>query len=185
MSDNDETLATLSKDICDAVNDFVANAEYKVGAPSLTISDPQRAQEVLMLLATGTSGNKIIQSTGCGYSVQARLKSDFADYLGQWKEVGGTLAGGVYIHASDGISDTMERLAKAEEENDHKTIEVLSKSLLAKNKVAEVSHRQATVARGDVTDRVSRVEEKPDFEEMMKAVAEMHKEKQAEVIDVE
>ena len=185
MDDNTKLLATLSKDISEQVEDFVSQLEFQRGRPSLSQAKPDKAKEVLVLLATGTSVLQTSKATGVSYNSVGRIKSDFADYLGEWKEMGGKISGGLYVDASERISGTLSLIDEAERTGDWKAVDSLSKSLMAKNKIAEVSHRQATVSRGDVTERTATKQEKPDFDEMMKAVQELYSAKQAEVIDVE
>ena len=170
--ENEQTLANLSNSISESVNSFVKSWEPKgSGRPPLSVGNPAKAQEVLMLVALGTSGKKILELTGCSTSTVARLKSDWCDHIGDWKEEGGKISGGIYMDTSEGLSGTMARICKAEEEEDWKAVEALSKALQAKNKILEVSHRQSMTARGEASQitREEKVFTQDDYEATIKA----------------
>jgi len=75
------------------------------------------------------------------------------------------------MDTSEGLSDTMARICKAEEEEDWKAVEALSKALQAKNKILEVSHRQSMTARGEASQitREEKVFTQDDYEATIKA----------------
>ena len=186
--ENQQTLANLSNSISESVNAFVKAWEPSgSGRPPLTVCNPAKAQEVLMLLAVGTSGKKILELTGCATSTVYRLKSDWCDHIGDWKEEGGKISGGIYMDTSEGLSDTMERIARAETEEDWKAVEALSKALQAKNKILEVSHRQSMTARGEASQitREEKVITDADIEDTASAARERLKQMRATAIDAE
>jgi hypothetical protein len=186
--ENQQTLANLSDSISESVNSFVKSWEQSgSGRPPLSVGNPAKAQEVLMLLAVGTSGKKILELTGCPTSTVARLKSDWCDHIAGWKEEGGKISGGIYMDTSEGLSDTMARICKAEEEEDWKAVEALSKALQAKNKILEVSHRQSMTARGEASQitREEKVITDADMEDTASAARERLKQMKATAVDVE
>lgn len=188
MSDSPEALelSKLSEDIGEAVNEFIANYEQDgSGRPPMVVERPQKFKEMMLELALGHSALSIEKKLGISRMTVSMYKSDWADHLGEWRQVGGRIAGGLFFDAADRTVETQDRLDEAEKSGDSNLIKALASSLAARTKLIETTHRQATVSRGDVTERTATKQERPDFEEMMKAVAELHKTKQAEVIDIE
>jgi len=185
MSENQEQLAELATSISEQVNKFIKDYTYNRGRPPVMVADPARAQEALLLFSTGSTQTAVCKKTGMDSRTLSNLRSEFADYVGQWRELGGKISGGLYMDASDKIGETMQRIAKAEAEGDWKAVEALSKSLQAQNKIVEVSHRQAMNARGEATQHI-KVDKTATVEDVQKAAEDALKLIQgAEVIDVD
>jgi len=183
MSESKESLEVLTDDICAKVREYCCNPADGRGRPTFTIASPEKAVEALTLLATGQSMKKVVQITGAAHGSVARLKSDFADYLQDWKRLGGQVSGGLYFESSEYVSELFEDLTKAREEGDWDAVKALSSALAACNKVVEVSNRHAMNARGESTQHI-KVERVATFEDVDKAAEDALKLiQEAEVVE--
>lgn len=171
MSDKEE-LQPLIEDITAEVRKYVMESiETRKGRPTFTATSPDKAVEALVLLATGTSMKQTAKATGTTIQAVGRMKSDFADHLGEWKAIGGKVAGGLFFEAAEFNSELMQDLRDAKERQDWKAVEALSKAWTPGNKLFEVSHRQAMNARGEATQHVKH-ETVATFEDVDKAAAD-------------
>ena len=185
MTDNNEQLQVLTDDICAKVREYCFNAPDGRGRPTFTVANPEKAVEALTLLSTGQSIKKVVQLTGAATTSVARLKSDFSDHLGKWKEIGGQVSGGLYFESSEYVSELFQDLTDARAAKDWDAVKALSSALAACNKVVEVANRHAMNARGEATQNI-RVERVATFEDVDRAAEDALKLiQEAEVIEDE
>ena len=168
MSSDNTEIQALTDDIAAKVREYVCNRPEGRGRPTFPVAHPEKAVEALTLLSTGQSIKKVYELTGATTTTVARLKSDFADYLQDWKAVGGQVSGGLYFEASEYVSDLFEDLRKARERGDWDAVKALSSALASTNKVVEVANRHAMNARGEATQHI-KVDKTATVEDVKKA----------------
>ena len=165
-------LQPLMDDITDKVMEYVGRSAHDGrGRPTFTVAKPDKAIEALTLLSTGNSIRQTSIVVGATSNAIARLKSDFADFLCDWKRIGGQVSGGLYFESSEYISEILEDLTKARAAGDWDAVKSLSSALAATNKVVEVSNRHAMNARGEATQHL-KVERVATHEDVDKAAEE-------------
>lgn len=180
-SDNDAALEVLSDSVASAVRDFVAHCPHKTGKPKFAVAEPQKACKALVLLNTGHNFSQTSKIVKCDRTTLARLKSDFADHLDDWKNLGGQVAGGIYFDASDLTSEILQKIADKIDDPD--AAEKYSKVLQGVGKTADFFHRHANVARGEATQivREEKVHTIEDVQEAAEAALKLIPE--AEVVE--
>jgi hypothetical protein len=179
----DTELQVLTNDIAAKVREFCAQRPDSRGRPTFAVARPEKAVEALTLLSTGQSAKKVYEITGATPNTVSRLKSDFADYLGEWKSIGGQVSGGLYFEASEYVSDLFEDLRLAREAKDWDAVKALSSALASTNKVVEVSNRHAMNARGEATQHI-KVDKTATVEDVQKAAEDALKLiQEAEIVD--
>ena len=140
-------LQALTNEIHDKVKEFSIECAQTVGRPKWATVNPEKAVEALTMLSTGCSIRQTAFAAETQRSVIAKLRSDFSDYLGQWKEVGGQVSGGLYFESSEYVSELLDDLTEARANKDWDAVKALSAALASTNKVVDVANRHAMTAR--------------------------------------
>jgi len=167
-TDSELVLADLGNEIQASICEYISTLPVARGRPTVAERDPQTATEVLMHLSTGATISKAAKATGVASSSVARLYSDFADHLGEWKKVGGQVSGGIYFDVTDKLSEAMQDMADARKEGDWKAVEAISKEVQALQKTGDVFNRHSLNARGE-SNHTIRVEKVATMEDVDRA----------------
>ena len=113
------------------------------------------------------------------------MLTDYADYLGKFRELGGKLSARSYINLESLEEDMVEALRLKMEAGYVPDFKDLKEISIAKSN----SQRQAMTARGEASNITEerKVYTQEDYEDTLKAVRERLKKKQkpADIIDVE
>jgi hypothetical protein len=113
--------------------------------------DPEKAIKVLYRLARGCSMRQVIKEEGISYAALCRLRNDFADRLGKWKEMGGEISGRLHVGVAAllevGLADMMEQVIAKEKVLDTDDIKNLTR-------LFEATFRQSMLARGEASQQI-------------------------------
>jgi hypothetical protein len=151
---------------------------------SLSRYDPEKTAKILYLYSTGSSQTRLVKKYGYDRITVISILTDYADYLGSFKELSGRIAAKNYLNMSSLEEDLIERVR---ERMDNGELEPTFRDLKELSIAKANSVREALTARGEATqiteDRKSFTQE--DYEDTLNAARERIKKlKKAEVIDV-
>tara|TARA_E500000318_G_scaffold109968_2_gene124231 strand:+ start:110 stop:652 length:543 start_codon:yes stop_codon:yes gene_type:complete len=152
---------------------------------SLSRINPQKVGKILHLIATGVSQTQMVRKHKITRSTLVSVLTDYADYLGKFRELGGKLSARSYINLESLEEDMVEALRLKMEGGYIPDFKDLKEISIAKSN----SQRQAMTARGEASNITEerKVYTQEDYEDTLKAVRERLKKKQkpADIIDVE
>lgn len=183
MTKNDEILAKLGEDISEKIHEFIRSRETIAGRPSLAEVDPQTAAKALMGLSANLPITRIAKELGVDYKTLVRLKSQFADHSGEWKEMAGQVSGALYVEGADLLGELFDDIRAAR--GDPKMLEANSKAIAAVSKSVETLGRQALTTRGEATERTETTHKYTVDDAMEAREKALQRLKQAEVIEIE
>lgn len=153
----------------------------------MTMSNPDRVTEILFLWSQGWSQTKICKKLKADpYSVSTIIV-EYADFVGNWRELGGKLAARVYLRFADLENQLIDKVSAKLESGD---LQVGFKDLKELSIAKANASREALTARGEASnineERVVYTQE--DYEKAAKDAEEklkqMKKAKVEEVTDV-
>ena len=153
----------------------------------MTMANPDRVTEILFLWSQGWSQTKICKKLKADpYSVSTIIV-EYADFIGNWRELGGKLAARVYLRFADLENQLIDKVSAKLESGD---LEVGFKDLKELSIAKANASREALTARGEASnineERVVYTQE--DYEKAAKNAEEklkqMKKAKVEEVTDV-
>lgn len=151
---------------------------------SLSRYDPEKTAKILYLYSMGNSQTRLVKKYGYDRITVISILTDYADYLGSFKELSGHLAAKNYLNMSSLEEDLIERVR---DRMDSGELEPTFRDLKELSIAKANSVREALTARGEATqiteDRKTFTQE--DYEATLNAARERMKQmKKAEVIDV-
>ena len=184
MEDKEELMSEIAEAI-----ELVRQEKSLLKRKSLTLYDPKKVSEILYLHSIGVSQTRMIKKYGFERHTILSVLTDYADYVGKFREISGRIAAKNYLNLSSLEEDLIERVRQRMEDDPEMEIGFrdLKELSIAKANAA----REALTARGEATSITEerKVVTQDDYEETIKAAKErIAKAKQAqveEVIDVE
>ena len=151
---------------------------------SLSRINPHKVAKILFLISTGVSQTQMVRKHRITRSTLVSVLTDYADYLGKFRELGGKLSARSYINLESLEEDVVEALRGKIEAGYVPDFKDLKEISIAKSN----SQRQAMTTRGEASNITEerKVYTQEDYEDTLKAVRErMKKEKPADIIDIE
>ena len=184
MEDKEELMSEIAEAI-----ELVRQEKSLLKRKSLTLYDPKKVSEILYLHSIGVSQTRMIKKYGFERHTILSVLTDYADYVGKFREISGRIAAKNYLNLSSLEEDLIERVRQRMEDDPEMEIGFrdLKELSIAKANAA----REALTARGEATSITEerKVVTQDDYEETIRAAKErIAKAKQAqveEVIDVE
>ena len=173
----------LMKQISDSIRE-VSDAKELSKISSLSRHNPEKVAKILYLYSTGNSQTRLVKKYGFDRQTVISVLTDYADYLGKFKDLSGKIAAQNYLNMAsleeDLIQNVRDRMDTGELEVTFRDLKELS---IAKANAA----REALTARGEATQITEdrRVYTQEDYEETIRAAKERLKKIQAEVIEID
>lgn len=151
---------------------------------SLSRINPQKVGKILFLISTGVSQTQMVRKHKITRSTLVSVLTDYVDYLGKFRELGGKLSARSYINLEsleEDVVDSLRRKLEAGYVPDFKDLKEVS---IAKSN----SQRQAMTARGEASNITEerKVYTQEDYEDTLKAVRDrMSKIRKEDIIDID
>jgi len=174
----------LMQEIAEAIT-LVRQEKSLLKRKSLTLYDPKQVSEILYLHSIGVSQTRMIKKYGYARETILSVLTDYADFVGKFREISGRIAAKNYLNLSSLEEDLIERVRQRMEEDPE--MEVGFKDLKELSIAKANAAREALTARGEATSisEERKVVTQDDYEETIRAAKErIRKAKEAEVIDV-
>lgn len=179
----DQDKENLLNSITDAIQEVVKVKEIKQ-IKSLSRHNPEKVAKILYLYTTGTTQSTLVKKYGYHRDLIVNVLVDYADHLGQIKQLAGKVSAKNYMNISSLEEDLIENVRARMESGE---IEVSFRDLKELSIAKSNAYREAMSSRGEahsiVEDR--KVITQEDYEETIKAARERIKKIKGEVIDVE
>ena len=183
MEDKEELMSEIAEAI-----ELVRQEKSLLKRKSLTLYDPKKVSEILYLHSIGVSQTRMIKKYGFERHTILSVLTDYADYVGKFREISGRIAAKNYLNLSSLEEDLIERVRQRMEDDPEMEIGFrdLKELSIAKANAA----REALTARGEATSITEerKVVTQDDYEETIKAardrIAQAKQAQVEEVIDV-
>ena len=172
----------LMREIQDSIEEVVKQKDV-LQVKSLSRYDPAKVAKLLYLYSIGNSQTRLVRKYGFDRETVISIVTDYADYLGKFKELSRKIAAKNYMNMSsleeDLITQVRDRMERGELEPTFRDLKELS---IAKAN----SIREALTARGEATSITEdrKVYTQEDYEDTLKAAKARLKKIKGEVIDV-
>ena len=186
MEKTDDYYEEIQKDLEEGIQAAIIQIREKKALEhcrSLSRLDPQKVAKILHLASIGVSQTAMVKKHSLNRSTIVSVLTDYADYLGQFKQLGGKLAAKSYLNLEsleEDIVDALRRRVDAGYVPEFKDLKEIS---IAKSN----SQRQAMTTRGEASSITEerKVYTQEDYEDTLKAAKDrLKKIKKAEVQDV-
>jgi len=184
--DNKEYFEEIQRNLKEGIEDAILQIrEQKVleGCKSLSRINPEKVAKILHLASLGVSQSSMVRHHELNRSTIISVLTDYADYLGKFRELGGKLSARSYLNLESLEEDMIEALRRRMDAGYIPEFKDLKEISIAKSN----SQRQAMTARGEVSKIVEerKVISQEDYEDTLKAAKErLAKLKQAEEVEV-
>jgi len=178
----------LISEIADSIRS-VAEKKEALQLKSLSRHNPQKVAEMLYLYSVGNSQTRLVKKYGFDRETVISVLTDYADHLGQFRELSGRIAAKNYLNLSSLEEDLIAKVRERMETDPE--MEVGFKDLKEISIAKANSAREALTARGEATQITEdrKVYTQDEYEATVNAAKErIQKAKQAqveEIIDVE
>jgi len=162
----------------------VAESKELAKCKSLSRMKPEKVAKILYLHAIGVTQSSMVKKYGFDRGTIINTLVDYADYRGEFRELGGQLAAKSYINLEsleeDLIQTVREKVQTGEYEPTPRDIKEIS---IAKSNSA----RQALTARGEASSITENrnVVTQEDYEETIRAAKDRLKKIEGEVIELD
>lgn len=184
MSETEKEKAELLREIQESVLE-VAEKKRGLQRKSLSVYDPQKVARLLYLYSTGSSQTRLVRKYGFDRDTIISVLTDYADYMGNFKELSGRIAAKNYLNLSSLEEDLIDKV-RDRMENDPE-MEVSFKDLKELSIAKANAAREALTARGEATQITEdrKVYTQDDYEATIQAARDRIKRaKEAEIIDI-
>ena len=184
MNETEKEKAELLREIQESVLE-VAEKKRGLQRKSLSVYDPQKVARLLYLYSTGSSQTRLVRKYGFDRDTIISVLTDYADYMGNFKELSGRIAAKNYLNLSSLEEDLIDKV-RDRMENDPE-MEVSFKDLKELSIAKANAAREALTARGEATQITEdrKVYTQDDYEATIQAARDRIKRaKEAEIIDV-
>jgi len=174
----------LMQEISEAI-ELVRQEKSVLKRKSLTLYDPKKVSEILYLHSIGVSQTRMIRKYGFERHTILSVLTDYADYVGKFREISGRIAAKNYLNLSSLEEDLIEKVRQRMEEDPD--MEVGFKDLKEISIAKANAAREALTARGEATQITEdrKIYTQDDYEATIRAAKERIKQAQeVEVIDV-
>ena len=146
----------------------VADEKEAMKIKSLSRYNPKKVANIIYLYSTGTSQTRLIRKYKYDRDTIISVLTDYADYLGKFKELSGSIAAKNYMNMSSLEEDLIEQVRTRMENGElEPTFRDLKELSIAKAN----SIREALTARGEATQITEdrKVYTQEDYEETLNA----------------
>ena len=184
MNETEKEKAELLREIQESVLE-VAEKKRGLQRKSLSVYDPQKVARLLYLYSTGSSQTRLVRKYGFDRDTIISVLTDYADYMGNFKELSGRIAEKNYLNLSSLEEDLIDKV-RDRMENDPE-MEVSFKDLKELSIAKANAAREALTARGEATQITEdrKVYTQDDYDATIQAARDrIAKAKEAEIIDV-
>ena len=184
MNETEKEKAELLREIQESVLE-VAEKKRGLQRKSLSVYDPQKVAKLLYLYSTGSSQTRLVRKYGFDRDTIISVLTDYADYMGNFKELSGRIAAKNYLNLSSLEEDLIEKV-RDRMENDPE-MEVSFKDLKELSIAKANAAREALTARGEATQITEdrKVYTQDDYDATIQAARDRIKRaKEAEIIDI-
>ena len=184
MNETEKEKAELLREIQESVLE-VAEKKRGLQRKSLSVYDPQKVARLLYLYSTGSSQTRLVRKYGFDRDTIISVLTDYADYMGNFKELSGRIAAKNYLNLSSLEEDLIDKV-RDRMENDPE-MEVSFKDLKELSIAKANAAREALTARGEATQITEdrKVYTQDDYEATIQAARDRIKRaKEAEIIDI-
>jgi len=184
MNETEREKAELLREIQESVLE-VAEKKRGLQRKSLSVYDPQKVAKLLYLYSTGSSQTRLVRKYGFDRDTIISVLTDYADYMGNFKELSGRIAAKNYLNLSSLEEDLIEKV-RDRMENDPE-MEVSFKDLKELSIAKANAAREALTARGEATQITEdrKVYTQDDYDATIQAARDrIRKAKEAEIIDI-
>lgn len=184
MNETEKEKAELLREIQESVLE-VAEKKRGLQRKSLSVYDPQKVAKLLYLYSTGSSQTRLVRKYGFDRDTIISVLTDYADYMGNFKELSGRIAAKNYLNLSSLEEDLIDKV-RDRMENDPE-MEVSFKDLKELSIAKANAAREALTARGEATQITEdrKVYTQDDYDATIQAARDRIKRaKEAEIIDV-
>lgn len=184
--DNKEYFEEIQRNLKEGIEDAILQIrEQKIleGCKSLSRINPEKVAKILHLSSLGVSQSSMVRHHELNRSTIISVLTDYADYLGKFRELGGKLSARSYLNLESLEEDMIDALRRKMDAGYIPEFKDLKEISIAKSN----SQRQAMTARGEVSKIVEerKVISQEDYEDTLKAAKErLAKLKQAEDVEV-
>ncbi len=167
----------------------VAEKKEALQVKSLSRHNPEKVAEILYLYSVGNSQTRLVKKYGFDRETVISVLTDYADHLGQFRELSGRIAAKNYLNLSSLEEDLIEKVRDRMETDPE--MEVNFKDLKEISIAKANAAREALTARGEATQITEdrKVYTQDDYEATIKAakdrIAQAKQAQVEEVIDVE
>ncbi len=167
----------------------VAEKKEALQVKSLSRHNPEKVAEMLYLYSVGNSQTRMVKKYGFDRETVISVLTDYADHLGQFRELSGRIAAKNYLNLSSLEEDLIEKVRDRMESDPE--MEVNFKDLKEISIAKANAAREALTARGEATQITEdrKVYTQDDYEATIKAakdrIAQAKQAQVEEVIDVE
>lgn len=167
----------------------VAEKKEALQLKSLSRHNPEKVAEMLYLYSVGNSQTRMVKKYGFDRETVISVLTDYADHLGQFRELSGRIAAKNYLNLSSLEEDLIEKVRDRMETDPE--MEVGFKDLKEISIAKANAAREALTARGEATQITEdrKVYTQDDYEATIKAakdrIAQAKQAQVEEVIDVE
>lgn len=174
----------LMQQISDEINRVSADKE-KLRVKSLSRYAPEKVAEILYLFSTGSSQTKIVKKYGFPRETVISVLTDYADALGKFRELSGSLAAKSYLNLTSLEEDLIDRVRERME--DDPEMEVSFRDLKELSIAKANANREAMTARGESTNITEnrKVYTREDYDAVVQAARERIQKSKEKVIDAE
>ena len=184
MNETEKEKAELLREIQESVME-VAEKKRGLQRKSLSVYDPQKVARLLYLYSTGSSQTRLVRKYGFDRDTIISVLTDYADYMGNFKELSGRIAAKNYLNLSSLEEDLIDKV-RDRMENDPE-MEVNFKDLKELSIAKANAAREALTARGEATQITEdrKVYTQDDYDATIQAARDRIKRaKEAEIIDI-
>jgi hypothetical protein len=184
MNETEREKAELLREIQESVLE-VAEKKRGLQRKSLSVYDPQKVAKLLYLYSTGSSQTRLVRKYGFDRDTIISVLTDYADYMGNFKELSGRIAAKNYLNLSSLEEDLIEKV-RDRMENDPE-MEVSFKDLKELSIAKANAAREALTARGEATQITEdrKVYTQDDYDATIQAARDrIRRAKEAEIIDI-
>jgi hypothetical protein len=184
MNETEKEKAELLREIQESVLE-VAEKKRGLQRKSLSVYDPQKVAKLLYLYSTGSSQTRLVRKYGFDRDTIISVLTDYADYMGNFKELSGRIAAKNYLNLSSLEEDLIDKV-RDRMENDP-GMEVNFKDLKELSIAKANAAREALTARGEATQITEdrKVYTQDDYDATIQAARDRIKRaKEAEIIDI-
>tara|TARA_R110000803_G_scaffold127994_7_gene195383 strand:- start:5167 stop:5724 length:558 start_codon:yes stop_codon:yes gene_type:complete len=181
QEDKEALMQRISEQIS-KVRDKKENLQRK----SLSRYAPEKVAEILYLFSTGSSQTKIVKKYGFGRETVISVLIDYADAMGTFKELSGTLSAKNYMNLSSLEEDLIEKVRERMDTDPE--MQVSFRDLKELSIAKANASREALTARGESSTVVESKHSYTieDFNETLSAARKRIEEaKVAEVIEIQ
>lgn len=184
MNETEKEKSELLREIQESVLE-VAEKKRGLQRKSLSVYDPQKVARLLYLYSTGSSQTRLVRKYGFDRDTIISVLTDYADYMGNFKELSGRIAAKNYLNLSSLEEDLIEKVRDRMESDPE--MEVSFKDLKELSIAKANAAREALTARGEATQITEdrKVYTQDDYEATIQAARDRIKRaKEAEIIDI-